>query len=158
VAIMERATPALPERAGVLRRILIGAILGLSLSAAVLMLLERLDDRVNALSELQALYSEEVLGQIPLARARWGRGSPGLIEPKAEPCALVEAYRGLRSSLLYSRESQQNRKTLLITSSVPNEGKSLVASNLAIILASAGARVLLVDADLRKGGLHSLFG
>jgi len=99
-----------------------------------------------------------VLGQIPLQKSSRPGRFAALIEPEPEPRAFVEAYRGLRSSLLYLSESGPAPKTLLITSSVPNEGKSLVAANLAIILASAGAKVLLVDADLRKGGLHGLFG
>jgi capsular exopolysaccharide synthesis family protein len=69
----------------------------------------------------------------------------------------VEAYRNLRSSLLYI-EGNHRPKTLLLTSSVPNEGKSITSGNLAITLARAGSKVLLVDADLRKGVLHNLFG
>lgn len=54
-------------------------------------------------------------------------------------------------------ETGERPKTILVTSSVPNDGKSLTASNLAITMASAGSRVLLVDADLRKGFLHRRF-
>jgi len=72
--------------------------------------------------------------------------------------AFLEAYRNLRSSLLYLAESARQPKTLLLTSSIPNEGKSLTVANLGITLASAGSRVLLVDADLRKGVLHHQFG
>jgi Mrp family chromosome partitioning ATPase len=55
-------------------------------------------------------------------------------------------------------EPGRRPRTLLVTSSVPNDGKSLTSANLAITLASTGARVLLVDADLRKGSLHNRFG
>jgi capsular exopolysaccharide synthesis family protein len=158
VTIMEPATPAFAERTQLSRQLLIGAVLGLALSAALLMFLDRLDDRINTLAELQELFSEEVVGRIPMEKSHGPGHSAALIEPEPEPRAFVEAYRGLRSSLLYLSESGQIPKTLLITSSVPNEGKSVVAANLAIILATAGAKVLLVDADLRKGGLHSLFG
>jgi succinoglycan biosynthesis transport protein ExoP len=56
------------------------------------------------------------------------------------------------------REMGQQPKTILVTSSVPNDGKSLTSANFAIVLANSGSRVLLVDADLRKGGLHKRFG
>ena len=72
--------------------------------------------------------------------------------------AFVEAYRNLRSSLLYIAESGARPRTVVITSSVPGEGKSLTSANLAITLANSGSRVLLVDGDLRKGVLHELFG
>jgi len=81
----------------------------------------------------------------------------GLIQPEDKRSAFLEAYRNLRSSLLYFAESRRRPKTLLVTSALPNEGKSLTAANLANIMASAGSRVLLVDADLRKGGLHERF-
>jgi capsular exopolysaccharide synthesis family protein len=69
----------------------------------------------------------------------------------------VEAFRNLRSSLLYMAEPGERPRTLLVTSSVPNDGKSFTAANLAITMAGAGSRVLLVDADLRKGALHHRF-
>ena len=158
VTIIERASPAVAERAGLSRKLLFGALAGFGLSFAVLMLLDRMDDRVSSVSELQDLFDEEVLGQIPREKSALRKGEPGLLQPKDERYAFVEAYRSLRSSLLYMTEPAQRPKTILVTSSVPNDGKSLTAANLAITLAGAGARVLLVDADLRKGSLHHRFG
>jgi capsular exopolysaccharide synthesis family protein len=70
----------------------------------------------------------------------------------------AESYRNLRSALLFLPNEGARPKVLLITSAVPDEGKSTVAANLARALALGGSRVLLVDADLRKGCLHQLMG
>jgi capsular exopolysaccharide synthesis family protein len=80
-----------------------------------------------------------------------------LVSPDDERHGFVEAYRNLRSSLLYMAEAAARPKTLLVASAVPSEGKSLTAANLAITMASSGSRVLLVDADSRKGTLHQRF-
>ena len=68
----------------------------------------------------------------------------------------AEAFRSLRSSLIFM-PNQTELKTLIVTSAIPNEGKSTITSNLAITMANAGARVLLVDADLRRGDIAALF-
>ena len=81
-----------------------------------------------------------------------------LIAPDDQRHSFLEAYRSLRSSLLFASEASQRAKTFAVTSAIPNEGKSLTTSNLAITMASAGSRVLLVDADLRKGVQHERFG
>ena len=70
----------------------------------------------------------------------------------------VESFRNIRSSLLFMPAAGNRPKTILVTSSVPNEGKSIVTANLARTMASGGSRVLLIDGDLRKGHLHKLFG
>jgi capsular exopolysaccharide synthesis family protein len=70
----------------------------------------------------------------------------------------AESYRNLRSAILFMAVEGARPKVLLITSAVPNEGKSTVAANLARALALGGSRVVLVDADLRKGILHQLLG
>ena len=66
----------------------------------------------------------------------------------------AESYRSLRSALLFLPTEGERPKVLLITSAMPDEGKSTVAANLARTLALSGSRVLLVDGDLRKGHLH----
>jgi succinoglycan biosynthesis transport protein ExoP len=70
----------------------------------------------------------------------------------------VESYRNLRSALLYLAVDGVRPKVLMITSAVPNEGKSTIASNLSCAMALGGSRVLLVDGDLRKGRLHEILG
>jgi succinoglycan biosynthesis transport protein ExoP len=107
---------------------------------------------------VQHWFTEPVLVQIPRQAVETGTPLIPLVGQNDLRHAFAEAYRSLRSSLLYLTREGTRPKTLLLTSAIPNEGKSLTASNLAITLAQADARVLLVDADLRKGTLHHRFG
>ena len=157
VTIMEKASPSFPDRPRLSRQLLIGAAAGFGLSFLLLLLIDRMDDRMGSFSELRELFDEEVLGQIPREKLRGKSKEPRLIQPEDERHAFVEAYRNLRSSLLYMTEAEQRPRTLLVTSSVPSDGKSLTSSNFAITMASAGGHVLLVDAELRKGSLHQRF-
>jgi succinoglycan biosynthesis transport protein ExoP len=71
----------------------------------------------------------------------------------------AESFRHLRSALLFLTPSEEERpRVLMVTSAMPDEGKSTIAVNLARTLAMGGARVLLIDADLRRGGLHESIG
>src|ERR1035441_2454146 len=158
VTIMEKASPGFPDRTDMSKKVAVGCLVGLGLGIALLFLLDRLDDRINSFTELQDSFDEDVLGQVPREASGGSRKQPSLIEPEDTRHSFVEAYRNLRSSLLYMAETGDRPKTILVTSSVPNDGKSVTAANLAITLASAGSRVLLVDADLRKGALHERFG
>lgn len=159
VTIHERATVAKPDRLLLPQTLAIGGVVGLLLSILLLWVLDRLDDRLNSFTELQELFQEDVVGQIPRERSSRRGTQLALLQPEDERHALVEAYRNLRSSLLYMTEAGQQRpRILVVTSSVPNDGKSFTTSNLAITMANTGSRVLLVDADLRKGALHSRFG
>jgi polysaccharide biosynthesis transport protein len=157
VTILDNAAPANPDRPQLSKKALVGALAGLAVGVVLLLLLDRLDDRVNSFTELQDSFEEEVLGQVPREATVGPKRQISLIEPADERHAFVEAFRNLRSSLLYMAENGARPKTLLVTSSVPNEGKSVTAANLAITLATTGSRVLLVDADLRKGTQHARF-
>jgi Mrp family chromosome partitioning ATPase/uncharacterized protein involved in exopolysaccharide biosynthesis len=158
VTILEKASPAIAEHPALIHKLVVGALAGAVGSIFLLMLVDRLDDRIRWLSEVRELFSEEVLAQIPRERSAMRSGELALLQAEEDRYAFVESYRNLRSSLLFMGEPVQRPRTILITSSVPNEGKSVTSANLAITLASAGARALLVDADLRKGTLHSRFG
>jgi len=157
VNIMEKASAASPQRADLGRMLLIGALVGLGASLFLLLVLDRLDDRLNSLSEVTDLFDETTLGQIPREPSLNSGGRSALLRPDDDRHSFLEAYRNLRSSLLYISESGKRPTTVLVTSSVPNDGKSITSANLAITLANSGSRVLLVDADLRKGTQHSRF-
>ena len=106
---------------------------------------------------MEELFDEDVLGQIPRERKPPRGGILPFVQADDQRHPFIESYRNLRSSLLYMAQTGTRPHTLLVTSSVPNDGKSMTAANLAITLAMGGARVLLVDADLRKGSLRSRF-
>lgn len=84
------------------------------------------------------------------------KNSNYLISLREPSAPIVEAFRGLRTALKFSLSTTDN-KTILITSAAPGDGKSFIASNLAVVIASAGQKVLLVDADMRRGKLRNVF-
>ena len=155
VTIYQAATDAFPDPTLFRKGMMLAGALGLGLGLIILFLLDRVDDRMNSFTELEEMFDEDVLGQIPREH-KPGRGVgfiPSLqVNDQRHP--FVESYRNLRSSLLYMTHTEPRPRTLLVTSSVPGDGKSLTATNLAITMAMGGSRVLLVDADLRKGNLQ----
>ena len=154
VSVLEKASPAQPVKPGMIRILTIGTITGLLFGLAILVLMFQIDDKVVSSLDLDSKFDEHILVQIPTEKHK------GLLEPlKANDTrhAFAESLRALRSSLLYLPFEGERPKTLLITSATPNEGKSTVAVNLAITLALAQVRVLLVDGDLRRGTLHRFF-
>ncbi|MGD1088652.1 MAG: polysaccharide biosynthesis tyrosine autokinase [Verrucomicrobiota bacterium] len=159
VTILENALPAYSQIPGLSKRLLVGALVGLGAGILLLLLLDRLDDRVNTVTELQDLFEETILGQISKERRPAPDQDIGLLQPEDVRHYFVEAFRSLRSMLFYMSDPGEHPKpkTILLTSSVPREGKSLIAANLAITMANTGSRVLLVDADLRVGMLHNRF-
>lgn len=154
--ILERASVAKLVRKTT-ERLLMGLAAGLFLGLGVLYIIEIFDDRFTSINELRNHLSELVLGQIPDLDGKETRGRLMLVQANDSRHVFVEAFRNLRSSLLFMLNEKKRPRTILITSSVPEEGKSTVAANLAVTLALGGAKVLLVDADLRRSSLHHLF-
>ena len=157
VTIYQAATDGQPDLTKFKKGMIMAGLLGLVLSLVILFLLDRVDDRMNSFTELEELFDEDVLGQIPRERKIGKNVIIPALQAEDQRHPFVEAYRNLRSSLLYMTHAEPRPRTLLITSSVPGDGKSMTATNLAITMAMGGSRVLLVDADLRKGTLHSRF-
>lgn len=131
---------------------------GVALGLGIVLLIAVRDDRFSSVVEVVERIGDNVVGQVPeITGAR--NGAPvALLKDHDDRHVYVESYRNLRSALLYLAVDGARPKVLLITSAVPNEGKSTIASNLARIMALGGSRVLLIDGDLRKGHLHDLFG
>ncbi len=155
VQIIEQATPAYAVASGVPKSLAIAAFIGLIVGLIILIILDRMDDRINSLAELQSVFGEPILGQIPSDKS--GRIDEFLRADDTRPM-MAESFRNIRSSLLYMPQDGARPRTLLVTSAVPNEGKSTIATNLALVLAFAGIKTLLVDADLRRGRIATAFG
>jgi succinoglycan biosynthesis transport protein ExoP len=131
--------------------LLTGTVLALGLT----FFLEYLDNRIKTPDELKSHLGLAFLGLIPKVADKSGQSAPLLTD--GAPGSFVEAFRTLRTNVLFS-SAQSGAKTVVITSTGPGEGKSVVASNLAVALAQSGQRVLLIDADLRRPQLHIRFG
>ncbi|MDP9004045.1 MAG: polysaccharide biosynthesis tyrosine autokinase [Verrucomicrobiota bacterium] len=155
ISIMEMATPPISVRPGLLKSLLIGLGCGAIAGIGILLLLDRIDDRMASFGEFQHQFNENVLGQIPKEKTK---GQVTLLQPDDARHVFAESYRNIRSSIFFMPYEGPRPKTLLITSSVPNEGKSTISSNLAITMALSGARTLLIDGDLRRGALREAFG
>jgi capsular exopolysaccharide synthesis family protein len=116
-----------------------------------------LDDRVKSAYDIEVVVGLPLLSIIPKFRKPEAADEPigTAFIPHAEP-EIVEAFSTLYSSLRLKDESK-NAKCIVITSTVPGEGKSFIARNLALTFASHGERVLLVDCDLRRPVVHRAF-
>ncbi|HWY51879.1 MAG TPA: polysaccharide biosynthesis tyrosine autokinase [Chthoniobacterales bacterium] len=155
VSIMETATAPISVRPGLIKSLLIGFGIGALAGLAILILLDRIDDRMASFSEFQHHFSENILGQIPKEKTK---GKVDLLQPDDARHVFAESYRNIRSSIFFMPYEGPRPKSFLITSAVPSEGKSTVSANLAITMALSGARTLLIDCDLRRGALREAFG
>jgi len=155
VSIMEMATPPVSVRPGLIKSLLIGFGIGALAGLAILILLDRIDDRMASFSEFQHHFSENILGQIPKEKTK---DKVDLLQPDDARHVFAESYRNVRSSIFFMPYDGPRPKSFLVTSAVPSEGKSTVSANLAITMALSGARTLLIDCDLRRGALREVFG
>src|SRR5437868_11304391 len=139
VSIMEMATPPISVRPGLIKSLLIGFGIGALAGLAILILLDRIDDRLVCFSEFQHHFSENVLGLIPKEKTK---GKVDLLQPDDARHVFAESYRNIRWSIFFLPYECPRPKSFLVTSAVPGEGKSTVSANLAITMAFSGARTL----------------
>lgn len=136
----------------------IATILGLGLGFLAAVTLETLDTTLKTPDDLERWLAVPNLALVPHLDFSKGKGagcSELFVHLGTEPLA-SEAYRGLRTSILFSAPGH-SPKALLVTSSMPGEGKTVTAANLASVMAKAEAGVLLMDTDLRRPCLHRMF-
>ncbi|WP_269525655.1 polysaccharide biosynthesis tyrosine autokinase [Coraliomargarita parva] len=158
VTILEPARHPRPAGQGMVRRFAEGTLYGIILGGGLLFLLGSLDNRILSASEVSAHFEEPLFGAIPYqAELKKDQTSTGLLKKGDDRYVFAEACRNLRTSVYFLEHNGTKPSVLAVTSAVPSEGKSTVSANLAIALSFSKSRVLLVDADLRRGRLHKLF-
>ncbi|PYS61248.1 MAG: hypothetical protein DMF76_11585 [Acidobacteria bacterium] len=176
ISIVDYAiTPDFPVGPARMRSVMLAFVLALALGVGLALFLEYLDDSIHSTDDVEKFLRLPALAVIPsmsggVARRRRllssatalqkrngnTSGTPELLLNVNGRSALAESYRQLRTSVLLSTAGRAP-KTLLITSSLPGEGKTTTAVNTAITLAQTGASVVIIDADMRRPRLRSIF-
>jgi len=153
ITVVEPATlPIQPIGPNKYTMVLMAAAIGFVLAAAGAYLLDYLDDTMKNPADVQAALGLATLGAVPKMN---GPSGQGMLLPESS-LPVIESYNVLRTNLQFATVGQHLR-SLIITSSIPGEGKSLTAANLSIALAQSSQRVILVDGDLRRPRIHKLF-
>jgi capsular exopolysaccharide synthesis family protein len=167
VRIVDPASaPITPSSPNVPRSLLMSLMVGLAGGVSLAFVLESRDNTVHSLEQAHLITALPSLAVIPLASGPnrgIPKGSRGARSLPAEACAknpksqIAEAYRALRSSILLSRTGQA-AKVIMVTSALPQEGKTTTSVNLGVVLAQHDAKVLLIEGDLRRSGISTIFG
>jgi capsular exopolysaccharide synthesis family protein len=157
VQVLEAATvprkPILPSRSRDLAAALLwAAFLAVGLAFGT----EFLDSRIKNPDDVKMHLRLPFLGLVPAVSSRHTRGG-GLLLNRAVPPRFGEALRAVRTAVIFSTASEGAR-SLMVTSTAPSEGKTVTASNLAMSLAQADLRTLIIDGDMRRPRLHEVFG
>ncbi|MFD3164625.1 polysaccharide biosynthesis tyrosine autokinase [Herpetosiphon sp. NSE202] len=157
ISVVESAlvnpTPIAPRP---IRSAILAGILGFALVFGLALLLEYFDDSVQTPDEGVDLVNAPLLAAIVKQETKVTKAAQRLVSRLDPRSPTAETFRTLRTNLQFSNVDTKAR-TLIVTSSQPEEGKSTVAANLAWVLAQAGQKVVLIDADLRKPMMHRVF-
>jgi capsular exopolysaccharide synthesis family protein len=165
--------PTLPSGPNVLLNTALGGMVGLMISIITAFLIELLDVKVKDQEELADKYHYPILGAIPVHQVQENkRFTPrrllfflkknknkkpaGVLRRDEMKFYVTEAYTALRTNLRFILRKEGCKK-ILVNSPIPEEGKSTTCTNIGITIAQTGAKVLLLDCDLRKGTLHQYF-
>jgi capsular exopolysaccharide synthesis family protein len=179
IQVVQRAEmPMVPSYPNTLMNMIISVVLGLFLAVVFGFFVEYMDASVNTPQQVWAAVSLATLGVVPhlkslrqryhpmlsdrapsnrqqLASSADDRVGKEIVVARDQFSMIAESYRSIRTALLLS-QAERPPKVILITSPCPNEGKTVTTLNLGIALAQSGKKVLVIDADLRKGRCHQL--
>ena len=154
--IVDHALPSgIPASPNVLLNLGLGLVGGIGLGFAFAFFVAFLDDRVKSSFDIESVVGVPLIGIIPQIK-RMEQPDKAQIAINNADRQVSEAFLALHSGLRLKDESK-NAQCILITSTVPGEGKSFMTTNLALTFAAHGERVIIVDGDLRKPNIHKSF-
>ena len=155
--LLNASLPTSPTSPNLLLNLLLAAIVGGFVGLIVAFIRERMDDRLRGRADLETTIGAPVITMIPEVPSWRDKESAHLVTLQAPRSPAAEAYRTLRTSILVAA-AEKGYKTLMVVSAIAGEGKSTTAANLAVVLAQADKRVVLISADLRRPRLNDFFG
>ena len=147
--------PISPNR---LKIVLMSLVLGLALSIGVPFLLEFMDQTVTNMEKMEEAVNLRGLGLVPDFEDEIAEAYPLIFSDGVANPDFIENFRVIRTNLLASAATTKFPQVIMVTSTSPKEGKTVVASNLAMSFAHMGEKTLILDANLRRGIEHHLFG
>lgn len=144
----------LPYNINHARDVLIFALIGLFVSSGYVLLYNIIDNTVKGSYDIETVLKSKILITIPFDKKNKKEELITVNDPKS---VISETFRTLRTNVQFSSINSKGSKTLLITSCLPEEGKSYISANLAITFAQAGKKVVIVDSDMRRGRQSKIF-
>ena len=162
IRIIDKAEYAYQVSPNTRRDLRLAAVIGLMLGLGLAFFVEYLDNTIKSPEEVEPYFRVPLLGvvlghQVKGRREEDVNKKDELVTMKDPKSAVSESYRGIRTRILFSSTVSQP-KSILIVSAMEGEGKTISAANLAVIMARTGSRVLLLDCDMRKPRMNSIFG
>lgn len=135
---------------------LIALMLGVCIPIAIFYLLELMRFRIEGRADIERLTKVSIIGDVPLAHKKKNQPERAVVVAENSNDSMEETFRGLRTNLRFIMTDKE--KVIMCTSTIPGEGKTFIASNLATSFALLGKKVLIIGLDIRKPRLVNLFG
>jgi capsular exopolysaccharide synthesis family protein len=158
IAVLETAVAAdKPSRPAKARCMAIALLSGLVLAGALALVRDWMDQRLHSVEEIAAVLGVPIVGSVPSARRRESAAARGQKVDLDSQSAWAESYRTMRTAVFFGVAKAKGR-TILVTSPEAGDGKTTVVSNLAIAMAQAGQKTLVLEADFRRPMQHKVFG
>jgi len=163
IRIVDRAeVPRYPVKPKKRLNILLAIIVGLVAGTGLAFVFDYLDNTIKIPEDVKQYLKIPYLGASPLfsAKTKGNAGedtNPELVTLHSPKSAASESYRGIRTSILFS-SAESAPQVILISSAGPLEGKTITTANLAVTMAQAGSKVIILDCDMRKPKMHKVFG